>query len=243
MDLLYLTSNIWEFNFRPKYWSTQNIPSKSLWKFDLNKNLYFEGETFGEGHPVLSWETANNKFYIETFFLYGLIEFEINYQGKCLEGIRTLDDGSIVQFKSQAIGSSTDTWFYELFKKYLKENLWRIFKLSSLELLYFTFKENTVILYDAHCLKQFEEDKEYEGWDGYEIKEKKYTEYIFLLEKQSIVFLNKDNYEKIGRVYMDNNLNLKGTFIFPNTKRSCFIQLSIMTEDLIKEVIESIEEK
>lgn len=241
-DLHYLTSNIWEFNFHPKYSDTQNIPSKGLWKFTLNKQLHFQGNTYGEGHPVHLWECIDNKFYIESHYLYGLIEFEIDYQNKALIGTRTLDDGSILPFNGHIANTLNEKLFYGAFKTHLKSKVWRINKLSSLELLYFSFNENTAMLFDAFRLKQFEEVKESVRQEGDEKKEKKYKDYIYILEQQTIVFIDTETYIKVGKIYMDNQLNLKGTFAFPNKKRHYFIQLSLMTEDLIKEVIESLED-
>lgn len=218
------------------------MPSKSLWKFGLDGDLYFQSNTYGEGHPILSWKAVDNKIYVESLYRYGLIEFEVDYQNKALTGVRTLDDGSILPFDGHAVNASHEKWFYDSFKAFLQTKVWRIYKQSSLELLYFSFSDSTVILFDAFYLKQFEVDKENEGWDGYEKKEKKYKEYIYILEQQSIIFINKETYTKVGKIYMDSHLNLRGTFTFPNQKRHYFIQLSLMTEELIKEVIESLED-
>jgi hypothetical protein len=68
MQLYHLVSNVWKFSFRPKYEEGGNMPSESIFTFNLNGSMDFHGNSYG-GHPTLSWAFSDNTFFVYRIYL------------------------------------------------------------------------------------------------------------------------------------------------------------------------------
>lgn len=239
MKLYLLTNSLWEFNFSACFEYKSPIPGKSLWKFNLEGYLEFEGNTFGEGHPILQWSYGQGNFYVQSHYRYGLIEFKIDKKGRNLLGRRINEDNSVTPFKATSVDYLPKDIFYDLFAKILSGPKWKLLTLGTIGQYFFEFfHNNQAIRYNIKSLKEIVEQEPY-GYDEI-INHEEYEEYIYHLEKQKVFLIDKSTNQCIGKFHLDNSLNLKGVVKFSRSIKTDFIQLSPIYEYEIKEVIKEI---